>query len=78
MRDAFRRRQFDGKCDRIALRPASHWDYDDSSSLGFLGNESKAVNMGMAIVTPIQEATSILLSKDFVKRRRDADKGLFP
>jgi hypothetical protein len=48
-----------------------HWDYRSSeSAIDFSGNELEVVNMGIALVTPIQEAYSLLFSEELIKQRR--------
>jgi hypothetical protein len=52
-----------------------HWDYrKKTASIDFEDNELEAVNMGMAIVTPIQELVAILNSEELAKERRRLDR----
>jgi hypothetical protein len=52
-----------------------HWDYKSpDTSLDYIGNELNTVNMGIAIVTPIQDAADILNGEELVRRRRKAEK----
>jgi hypothetical protein len=47
-----------------------HWDYGKKSeSIDFEREELEAVNMGMAIVTPIQELFAMLNSEEFTAER---------
>ena len=52
-----------------------HWDYRNRGApLDFVGDELKAVNMGMAIVTPIQEVLATINSEEWKMERRRIDK----
>jgi hypothetical protein len=52
-----------------------HWDYkNQQSSIDCAGDELGAVNMGIAIVTPVQEVQALLYSDELVKYRRRKDK----
>ena len=54
-----------------------HWDYRyRDAPVDFAREELDAVNMGIAIVTPIQDALAIINSDDLVKARRAEDKQL--
>jgi hypothetical protein len=51
-----------------------HWDYSGKNlPIGYGPTELKAVNMGMAVVTPIQEITKVLLGKKFSSERLAED-----
>lgn len=55
----------------------AHWDYKNSSrSIDFGGTELDTVNMGIALLTPIQEALTVLKREDLVKERRQLDRNL--
>ncbi len=52
-----------------------HWDYKRTvTEIGYTDDEATAVNMGMAIVTPIQEVINILYSDECVRERRKIDR----
>jgi hypothetical protein len=53
-----------------ALR--GHWDYE--GPLQFPGDESRAFNLGVAIVTPLADVLDILFSDDEVRWRRQQDQ----
>jgi len=50
-----------------------HWDYK-GKPLDYAGDELEAVNMGMAIITPINDALEIINSEELVKDRRKLDR----
>jgi len=52
-----------------------HWDYWSSGTQS-LPNESHALNMGIGIVTPIDEVHSILFDPTQIKWRRDAERAI--
>jgi hypothetical protein len=50
-----------------------HWDYAAKNSpMAFSDDELKAVNMGMAMITPIDELSKLLFLKDQVESRAKA------
>jgi hypothetical protein len=52
-----------------------HWDYHSQSApVDFLDDELRAVNMGIAIVTPIQEVVQILDGEELKNQRRQRDR----
>ena len=52
-----------------------HWDYKPSlNELEFGNAELQAVNMGIAIVTPIQEVMEIINGEEWTKERRKYDE----
>jgi len=52
-----------------------HWDIKDKEQpLDFTHDELKVVNMGIGVITPIQDVAKILDSKELVKARRKIDK----
>jgi hypothetical protein len=54
-----------------------HWDIEKKMTKkreDFIDNELEQVNMGIAIVTPIQDLQSILHSEEMVKARKEQDK----
>ena len=51
-----------------------HWDYKRSASIDFADNELEAINMGIAIVSPIQEVAALLYGEELVKQRRQLDR----
>lgn len=48
-----------------------HWDYAKKKVFAFSDDELKAVNMGMALVTPISELSKILSGEKLMRARRD-------
>ena len=52
-----------------------HWDYQAPEMIpSFVGDDLSQVNMGIAIVTPFEEARRILYSEEFIKDRRTIEK----
>jgi len=52
-----------------------HWDIRHKGQpLDFTQDELEAVNMGIAVITPIQEVWKIIGSEELVKERRQLDK----
>ncbi len=52
-----------------------HWDYQTQlASMDYADDELSAVNMGIAIITPIQEALKIINGDELMKLRRKTDK----
>jgi hypothetical protein len=52
-----------------------HWDYGKkTASIDFRGEELEAVNMGIAMVTPIQELFAMLNSEKFAAERKRVDR----
>jgi len=48
-----------------------HWDLKSkASSSDFLGDEDSRLNMGIAIVTPIEELTQLLKTERLILERR--------
>jgi hypothetical protein len=53
----------------------AHWDHKaDASMLDYTGDELQSVNMGIAIVTPIQEVADVLNGEELTKQRRRKDR----
>lgn len=51
-----------------------HWDFkSERGEIDFGDGELKAVNMGIAIVTPIQEAMAVINCEEWVKQRHQQD-----
>jgi hypothetical protein len=49
-----------------------HWDYGaDQAAVDFTGSELRQVNMGIAMVTPVQEIMALLNREDVVRERRN-------
>jgi len=52
-----------------------HWDYEKKRlPIDFSGDELEQVNMGIALVTPIQEAFKIINGGDLLKMRQQNDR----
>ena len=52
-----------------------HWDYKSpGESLDYIGNELSTVNMGIAMVTPIQDVVNLLYRDELMKARRKEEK----
>jgi hypothetical protein len=53
-----------------------HWDHRGprTSSLPFVADELEQVNMGIAIITPIQKATEIIDGEELTEKRNKAEK----
>jgi len=52
-----------------------HWDYKQrDSAIDYVSEELKDVNMGMAIITPIQDAIEIIDGEELVNDRRKQDR----
>jgi hypothetical protein len=68
--------QSDGQSDRRSYfllgQVRGHWD-----SRGTFGQElNQEINMGMALITPVDDLLSVLYSESLVTKRRDAVEGL--
>lgn len=54
-----------------------HWDYQTRlASMDYADDELNAVNMGIAIIIPIQEALKIINGDELMKVRRQTDREL--